>query len=51
MTKAPAPETSGAPFEIKEYLRDASTFEGKGGAGGHVASNVATSEMAKPADF
>ncbi|HGN1705920.1 TPA: ribonuclease E [Providencia rettgeri] len=51
MTKAPAPETIGAPFEIKEYQRDASTFEGKGGAGGHVASNVATSEMAKPASF
>ncbi|MGG4610215.1 ribonuclease E [Providencia sp. Me31A] len=51
MTKAPAPDTAGAPFEIKEYQRDASTFEGKGGAGGHVASNVATSEMAKPASI
>ena len=51
MTKAPAPAVAAAPFEITEFQREASTFEGKGGAGGHVASNVATSEMAKPADF
>lgn len=50
MTKAPAPDVAAVPFEIKEYQREASTFEGKGGAGGHVASNVATSEMAKPTD-
>ncbi len=48
MTKAPAPASAAAPFEITEYQREASTFEGKGGAGGHVASNVATSAMAKP---
>ncbi len=51
MTKAPAPDAVASTFEIKEYQREASTFEGKGGAGGHVASNVATSEMAKPASF
>ena len=51
MTKAPAPATVESAFEIKEYQREASTFEGKGGAGGHAASNVATSEMAKPASF
>ncbi|WP_272520192.1 ribonuclease E [Providencia sp. PROV223] len=51
MTKAPAPTVAAAPFEITEFQREASTFEGKGGAGGHVASNVATSEMAKPASF
>lgn len=50
MTKAPAPDVAAVPFEIKEYQREASTFEGKGGAGGHVASNVATSAMAKPTD-
>ncbi|VEB70536.1 Ribonuclease E [Providencia rustigianii] len=47
MTKAPAPAVVASDFEIKEYQREPSTFESKG-AGGHVAANVATSEMAKP---
>lgn len=51
MTKAPAPAAVESTFESKEYQREASTFEGKGGAGGHAASSVATSEMAKPASF
>lgn len=45
MTKAPAPAVMASDFEIKEYQREPSTFESKG-AGGHVAANVATSEMA-----
>lgn len=51
MTKAPAPTAVESTFESKEYQRETSTFEGKGGAGGHAASSVATSEMAKPASF
>ncbi|EKT63961.1 ribonuclease E [Providencia burhodogranariea DSM 19968] len=51
MTKAPAPEVVKSTFEIKVYQRETSSFVGKGGAGGHVATNKATSEMAKPASF
>lgn len=47
MTKAPAPEVVASTFEMKVYQREASTFVSKG-AGGHVATNCATSEMAKP---
>ncbi|WP_368884777.1 ribonuclease E [Providencia vermicola] len=50
MMKAPAPEVVESSFEIKVYQREASTFVGKG-AGGHVATNHATSGMAKPASF
>ncbi|EKT56409.1 ribonuclease E [Providencia sneebia] len=49
MTKAPAPAVTESAFEIKVYQRKVSTFVGKGGAGGHVATNCATAEMAKPA--
>lgn len=51
MTKAPAPEAVNSTFEIKIYQRETSSFVGKGGAGGHIATNKATSEMAKPASF
>lgn len=51
MTKAPAPEAVSSTFEIKIYQRETSSFVGKGGAGGHIATNKATSEMAKPASF
>ncbi|EMS1062609.1 ribonuclease E [Providencia stuartii] len=50
MTKAPAPEVVESTFEIKVYQREASNFVSKG-AGGHVATNYATSQMAKPAHF
>ncbi|HGJ5877257.1 MAG TPA: ribonuclease E [Arsenophonus sp.] len=47
-TKAPAPDITKCYLEIKAYIRPAITFHGKNGAGGHVATNVATSEMSKP---
>ncbi|HGJ5869302.1 ribonuclease E [Arsenophonus nasoniae] len=47
-TKAPAPEVTESYLEIKAYVRPAMTFHGKNGAGGHVATNVATSKMFKP---
>ncbi|CAL1329263.1 ribonuclease E [Candidatus Providencia siddallii] len=47
MTKVPTLNYIKPLFEITEYQRKISTFKGKGGAGGHVASNIATSEIAK----
>ncbi|WP_063657051.1 ribonuclease E [Candidatus Arsenophonus triatominarum] len=47
-TKAPAPEIIESGLEIKAYVRPAITFHGKNGAGGHVATNMATSNMFKP---
>lgn len=47
-TKAPAPEITESYLEIKAYVRPTITFHGKNGAGGHVATNVATSKMFKP---
>ncbi|MFW0030909.1 MAG: ribonuclease E [Arsenophonus endosymbiont of Dermacentor nuttalli] len=47
-TKAPAPKLTECYLEIKAYIRPVITFHGKNGAGGHVATNVATSEMFKP---
>ncbi|MDR5616153.1 ribonuclease E [Arsenophonus sp.] len=47
-TKAPAPEIIESGLEIKAYVRPAITFHGKNGAGGHVATNIATSHMFKP---
>ncbi|MDT9587111.1 MAG: ribonuclease E [Candidatus Arsenophonus melophagi] len=35
-------------LENKAYVRPEITFNGKNGAGGHVATNVATSKMVKP---
>lgn len=46
-TKAPAPEIIESGLEIKAYVRPAITFHGKNGAGGHVATNIATSNMFK----
>ncbi|NHB60817.1 ribonuclease E [Photorhabdus sp. RW14-46] len=51
MTKAPAPEMIEKPIVINEWQRPFSHFEGKGGAGGHSATNAATSPMAKPQFF
>lgn len=48
VTKAPAPEVTESYLEIKAYVRPTLTFHGKNGAGGHVATNVATSKMFKP---
>ncbi|SPP31427.1 Ribonuclease E [Arsenophonus endosymbiont of Aleurodicus floccissimus] len=47
-TKAPAPEIIESGLEIKAYVRPAITFHGKNGAGGHIATNIATSNMFKP---
>lgn len=47
-TKAPAPEIIESSLEIKAYVRPAIAFHGKNGAGGHVATNIATSNMFKP---
>ncbi|RXK32685.1 hypothetical protein BBD39_10215 [Arsenophonus endosymbiont of Bemisia tabaci Asia II 3] len=47
-TKAPAPEIIESGLEIKAYVRPAIAFHGKNGAGGHVATNIATSHMFKP---
>ncbi|KOY60690.1 ribonuclease E [Photorhabdus heterorhabditis] len=51
MTKAPAPEMIEQLVIISEWQRPFSHFEGKGGAGGHSATNSATSPMAKPQFF
>ncbi|MEX0446817.1 ribonuclease E [Xenorhabdus sp. SGI246] len=51
MTKAPAPDMAGQPVIITEWQRPAYPFKGKGGAGGHSATNVATSAMSKPQSF
>jgi len=47
-TKAPAPEIIESGLEIKAYVRPAIAFHCKNGAGGHVATNIATSNMFKP---
>ncbi|CAA2930671.1 ribonuclease E [Arsenophonus endosymbiont of Bemisia tabaci] len=47
-TKAPAREIIESGLEIKAYVRPAIAFHGKNGAGGHVATNIATSHMFKP---
>ncbi|OCQ52709.1 Ribonuclease E [Photorhabdus australis subsp. thailandensis] len=51
MTRAPAPEITEQSVVINEWQRPSSNFEGKGGAGGHSATNTATSPMAKPQFF
>ncbi|QXF34224.1 ribonuclease E [Photorhabdus luminescens] len=51
MTKAPAPEMIEKSIVISEWQRPFSHFDGKGGAGGHSATNAATSPMAKPQSF
>ncbi|ERT12490.1 ribonuclease E [Photorhabdus temperata] len=51
MTKASAPEMIEQSIVINEWQRPFSDFEGKGGAGGHSATNAATSPMAKPRYF
>ncbi|CAQ83788.1 MULTISPECIES: ribonuclease E [Photorhabdus] len=51
MTRAPAPEMTEQFIVINEWQRPSSNFEGKGGAGGHSATNTATSPMAKPQSF
>ncbi|MDC9597874.1 ribonuclease E [Xenorhabdus anantnagensis] len=48
MTKAPAPDMVTKPVIITEWQRPAYPFSGKGGAGGHSATNIATSAMSKP---
>ncbi|PHM63697.1 ribonuclease E [Xenorhabdus ishibashii] len=48
MTKAPAPDMMGKPVIITEWQRPAYPFKGKGGAGGHSATSIATSAMSKP---
>ncbi|MGP1928704.1 MAG: ribonuclease E [Arsenophonus sp. NC-WZS1-MAG3] len=47
-TKAPAPEITENHMEIKAYVRPTITFYGKNGAGGHVATSIATSNIFKP---
>ncbi|PHM33470.1 ribonuclease E [Xenorhabdus innexi] len=53
MTKAPAPDMVAAqPVIISEWERPAHhLFKGKGGAGGHSATSIATSAMSKPQAF
>ncbi|AOM40477.1 ribonuclease E [Xenorhabdus hominickii] len=51
MTKAPAPEMVTQPVIINELQRPAYPFRGKGGAGGHSATDIATSAMSKPQSF
>ncbi|PHM45960.1 ribonuclease E [Xenorhabdus mauleonii] len=51
MTRAPAPDLLEKPVVITELQRPTSPFKGKGGAGGHSATNVATSGMVKPQFF
>ncbi|MBC8954172.1 ribonuclease E [Xenorhabdus sp. PB62.4] len=51
MTKAPAPDMATKPVVITEWQRPAYPFKGKGGAGGHSATNIATSAMSKPQSF
>ncbi len=51
MTKAPAPDIVTKPVIINEWQRPACPFKGKGGAGGHSATSVATSAMFKPQLF
>ncbi|OKP05622.1 ribonuclease E [Xenorhabdus eapokensis] len=51
MTKAPAPDMMAKPVIITEWQRPAFPFKGKGGAGGHSATNIATSAMSKPQPF
>ncbi|BET97271.1 ribonuclease E [Xenorhabdus taiwanensis] len=51
MTKAPAPDMMIKPVIITEWQRSAYPFKGKGGAGGHSATNIATSAMSKPQPF
>ncbi|MGP1956386.1 MAG: ribonuclease E [Arsenophonus sp. NC-PE1-MAG3] len=47
-TKAPAPEITENNIEIKSCVQHAITFHGKNGAGGHVATSIATSNIFKP---
>ncbi|MDC9589633.1 ribonuclease E [Xenorhabdus sp. XENO-10] len=51
MTKAPAPDMVTKPVIITEWQRPAYPFTGKGGAGGHSATNIAASAMSKPRLF
>ncbi|MDC9592225.1 ribonuclease E [Xenorhabdus sp. IM139775] len=52
MTKAPAPANRvNPPVIITEWQRPAYPFKGKGGAGGHSATSIATSAMSKPQPF
>ncbi|SFN80533.1 ribonuclease E [Xenorhabdus japonica] len=51
MMKAPAPDMVTKPVIITEWQRPAYPFAGKGGAGGHSATNIATSAMSKPQPF
>ncbi|OTA16163.1 ribonuclease E [Xenorhabdus vietnamensis] len=52
MTKAPAPDIVTKPvIIITEWQRPPYPYKGKGGAGGHSATNVATSAMFKPQSF
>ncbi|WFQ80131.1 hypothetical protein PXH59_02830 [Xenorhabdus sp. SF857] len=51
MTKAPAPDMMTKPVLITEWQRPAYPFKGKGGAGGHSATSIATSAMSKPPLF
>ncbi|MCE1782244.1 hypothetical protein LWT85_26060, partial [Enterobacter hormaechei] len=47
MTKAPAPNRVDQPVIITEWQRPAYPFKGKGGAGGHSATSIATSAMSR----
>ncbi|MBD2783579.1 ribonuclease E [Xenorhabdus sp. DI] len=51
MTKAPAPNRVDQPVIITEWQRPAYPFKGKGGAGGHSATSIATSAMSRPQPF
>ncbi|SFU48408.1 ribonuclease E [Xenorhabdus koppenhoeferi] len=51
MTKAPAPDMVTKSVVITEWQRPAPPFTGKGGAGGHSATSIATSAMSKPQSF
>ncbi|MDC9605680.1 ribonuclease E [Xenorhabdus griffiniae] len=51
MMKAPAPDMMTQPVIITEWQRPAYPFKGKGGAGGHSATSIATSAMSKPQPF
>ncbi|WP_237385186.1 ribonuclease E [Xenorhabdus sp. Sc-CR9] len=51
MTKAPAPDMVTKSVVISEWQRPTPPFKGKGGAGGHSATSIATSAMSKPQLF
>ncbi|MFP3014441.1 MAG: ribonuclease E [Arsenophonus sp.] len=47
-TKAPLIEITNNYLEVKSYICPIISFDGKNGAGGHAATNIATSKIFKP---